>query len=393
MNTIFTKKYSGKIKRLLSEGQFSPSELPEVFLDTEKTTNIKTDNLEVEYPAKVFNIINKKDSVEVTSNTLALRITDKIIDGKPFFKKLLKKPNPEDLNKLTVEYVLLEDIVYLNTDKTYLKLGDNLYTVVPVIGLDVWNKNSNVNIRKLKDRFKITIKTSDKLIIELINTSILSPTIYNNWLIFTDCVHQFNNKNFSYLYSHSFEYFTKTELHEKTSQLLLRDIPIGDITVDDISDRYFKVSYTTYRSNLMVNNTTDTSLYLNIVFDKDVPNLVSSQKSSKTDLLTITKSKTIIKEIVENSYLLTPLYRSKPEAIYFVWESSSKYAKSSNVPLGCERVILDFKKLVARQSPTISVHEQPLLENLYDPTTTYNTTIYNGNSNVDKLLDLLQKVT
>lgn len=393
MNTIFSKKYSGKIKRMISEGQACPSSLPELYIKKSKNIKIDESNTEGLYPAKIFNIVNKKDTVEITTNTLGILITDKVFNDVVYFKKLNKLPkNLESLKQISNEFYVDGETVYLNTDQTYIQLDNEIYTVIPVLGLQLWDKDPTISIRRLKDRFKITVKTKKTLQIQLSSPSILTPTIHNQWVTFSDCVHTFGTDSFLYLYTHSFEYYDKIEIHDKTLKINLRDIPIGDVVIEDFMESYYKVSYRTFRSNMQLNNELGTDLYINITVDKNLVTLTAQQFTEKMDyLIKVSKEKTKIDEAVINPYLLTPLYKSKPEVFYFTWDTVSKYSTSLNTPLGCERIQLDLSKLLSRKVNTVELDDRVIQENnYYTSNSEINTSEYSGNkTQLDELLSIL----
>lgn len=393
MNTIFSKKYSGKIKRMISEGQACPSSLPELYIKKSMNTQIDESNIEGLYPAKIFNIVTKKDTVEITTNTLGILITDKVFNNVVYFKKLNKLPkNTEILKQLNIEFYVDDETVYLNTEQTYVQLDKEIYTVVPVIGLQLWNKPQTVNIRRLKDRFKITVKTKNELQIQLSSPSILTPNIHNQWVTFSDCVHTFGTDSFLYLYTHSFEYYDKIEIHDKTLSINLRDIPVGDVVIEDFMGSYHKVSYKTFRSNMQLNNELGKDLFISLKIDKNLVMLISQQSAKNTDyLIRIYKERTKIEEATINPYLLTPLYKSRPEVFYFTWDTVSKYSTSMNTPLGCERVQLDLSKLLSREVNTLELDNKVIQENnYYSSITELNTSVYSGTkTQLDALLAIL----
>ena len=81
----FTKTYKGTIKRKISEGVITPTTLPEIYL---KTTNAKVEISSgvLSYPSKIFNIVKSKGKTEITSNTLAIKLTTTEINSKPYYK-------------------------------------------------------------------------------------------------------------------------------------------------------------------------------------------------------------------------------------------------------------------------------------------------------------------
>lgn len=401
MSIVFTKTYSGKIKRAISEGQICPSTLPELYINKEQTTEIDSHNSEDLYPSKVFNIVSKKQSVEITTNTLNILVSDVVIDGVIYYFYL--DSIPTNLNVLAeYDYEIVNDKVYLNTDEKYLQDNENIYTVYKVYSLDIYNLSSNVSIRKLKDRFKITIKTNNPSLIniDVKSNSIFSPTIYNNWLIFHDCIYKIDNSTSS-LFTHSFELYDKVEIHQKNVNVLLRDIPVNEVSIEHINDKYNKIIYKTFRSNLMINTELGQESF--VYATKSQYSELEVCNYPKTDLnifpiFSIIKDKTRIKELNLNPYLNTNVYEGAGEKIYFIIEDitdstfiTKKYNRSKDVPLGTERVLLSMYALINRRSiQTNSISGPTSINDVLDDYRDdfYNTTTYTG-SNSTKLSELL----
>lgn len=390
MSIIFTKTYSGSIKREISEGQFSPSPLPEYYVEQEKTKSIRTNNIEALFPSKIFNVVSKQKSVEITSNTLNIEITDVIIDGVPYTKKL--NTIPSDLTKVKEDFKVLNGICYINTSKTYIQVNSDMYVVEPVIGLSSFNRTSNVAIKRLKDCFKITIKTNNptNIHIKLNAPSIFSPSLINNWLIYHDCIYRISKPTFSYLSSHTFEYYDKEEIHELSNNIVLRDIPVGPITTETI-DRFIKVSYKTYRTNLMINTSLSENLFIAVEEEGNSSLEVRTQLSllTKYFINSIHTNKTEFIKIQENPYKASKAYEGRGESILFVWDLESKYTRSHNVPIGCERVLLSLNKIFKKEKKTIVTSSYPIYDSVSLQTSdTYTTIPYNG-SNLNQLNKLL----
>lgn len=358
MSTIFIKKYSGRIKRKISEGQLSPSELPEIYVKKQRDIQVDTKNIENLYPAKIFNIISKNTSTEITSNTLGLRLTHVVKNSKPLFKKLFK--TPVDLDKLDLDYLEYNGEIFLNTDKDYLTIGDEIITVLPALSLDPWQKNPLVSVRRLRDRFKINIKVAN-VVVELLSESLLEPVVKNDWLIFKDFLLNVEGKYY-YVYSHSFEYYKKREVLTRDSNIVLKDQPIGNITVTHVNDKYTLVEYDTFRSNLFINAEMSGSLYIGLKIIDETPIFEVSQKQPAKYLFKVNKKDTEIEDFKMNPYSTTPLYNAKPENFYFVWDVKGKYNRAEDVPIGCERVLLSKDKILNRFKPTFKVNNETMYE-------------------------------
>ena len=392
---IFNKTYSGKIKRAISEGLISPSALPEAYIKKESNTTIDTENIESKFPARIFNIVSKNKSVEITTNTLGIKITD-IVDesGTPYYSYLTKEiKTPRVLSKL--DTYARNGITYINTTKDYIQDGDELIFIKDVYSLNLWERSDKIAIRRLKDRFKITVKTTnpDNLIIDLKVKSIFTPSIRNNWMSFYDCIYNTVNNTPAYLYTHSFEYYDKVEIHENTENISLRDIPISEISIQLVDENYKKISYKTYRSNLYVNLELLSNSYINVTRENEQSNIVVSKESSEVDisLFRVLRDETVLQELDLNPYLGSNLYKGRAERLFFVWETATKYTQDFNVPFGCERIELDFNKVLNRKKETLRVNNVIITE---DNTTlrnnnNFNTSQYLGKTDLNKLLTFI----
>lgn len=396
MSIVFTKKYSGKIKRAISEGQICPSTLPEYFIEKESSIRVESNNNKLIFPTKIMNVIKKDRSVEITTNTLGLDITDVVVNGKPYYKKLSVLAS--DVKVLSgYDYMLLDNTYYINTTEDYIVDGENLIYIQDVISINLWDRSEKVSIRRLKDRFKITVKTQNpsELKISLKTDSIFSPTYHNNWLTFYDCTFRNSSNKDVFLYTQSFEYYDKTEIHEKINTPKLKDKVISNILVESIDDNYYKISYKTYRSNLCINTDLLTSAYiilkeLHSQYVLEVEQ-VEPQETNNT-ITKISRLPTEIKKVEINPYLEIPRYKGRSERMYFVWETNSKYATSFNTPLGCERVVLDINKLITNKTENIISSGGSIIKenNKRSSNTIYQTTPYTGSNNLTTLLDYLK---
>lgn len=394
MAILFSKTYSGKIKRTISEGLISPSALPEVYLKKQKEVKIETDLVESRYPARIFNIVPKQKSVEITTNTLGISLTNIINPaGKAYFKFIASHVKDKRV-LIDLDTYEINGMVYVNTDLDYIKDGDNLILIKDIFSLNLWDRSPDISIRRLKDRFKITVKTSqpNELTINLKVKSIFTPSIRNNWMSFYDCVYNTNDNTASYLYTHSFEYYDKVEIHEKTESILLRDQPISDILVEEINNTYNKVSYKTYRSNLYINLelVDNDKVYLDFLDNQSNIYLTNSTSlvEGVTELFTIKKQPTVLEDIRINPYIGTNLYKGRPEQLFFVWETDSKYARHLNVPIGCERIELDLTEAIKRELKTFKTTGELIKENNIPVTNrVINVTNYIGKTDLNGLLE------
>lgn len=347
----FTKTYKGTIKRKISEGVITPTTLPEIYL---KTTNAKVEISSgvLSYPSKIFNIVKSKGKTEITSNTLAIKLTTTEINSKPYYKFIENLPI-EYYNQLLVnkhDVVIKEDMVYINTDLSYIQIGQDIYKISNTISINLWERTDNLTVRRLKDRFKITIKHEEEIYIDLLGTSIFHPTIQNNNLYYYDCV--FNSSHF--LYTHSFETYTKEEVHHYSNEYILKDIPISSISIINITDSYVKIVYDTFRSNLFftLNSIEPSTIIIDYIDMKPELKKVANTDSNVQGILEYRPTNNInIEELQINPFMNVKRFNSRPEGIVFVWEGYEdiKYSRPQDIPFGTERVKLKLKDVMEKE--------------------------------------------
>lgn len=349
---VFTKKYTGSIKRKISEGHIVPSVLPELYIETEKETKSTITNTR-KYSSKIFNIGEKNSHVEITTNTLKLKVTTTVIDGVPYFKKLVG--DVSKIKETPKECVDYGGQYFTNTDKDYIQIGNQVFLVQSLYRLSTYTQSPNVLVRRLKDRFKITIKNTniEQVLVELENEDLLEPKVTRTYTLLPEVV-LLHDDQYRYLIAHTFEDYIKQELHSKSEDIVLRDVPIDVITVEDYLDNYYLVKYKTFRSNLFVEHNKELSTHVELEpFTDKLLNIKMTSKPTVNTFLSITSKPTSLKKFETNPYMYTPLLDLNPKGYYFLWETESKYATASNTPLGCERVLLDKEKLLNKVTDSI----------------------------------------
>ena len=360
----FTKTYSGIIKRKISEGTITPSSLPEVYLKTSSNEIEISSEIEA-YPAKIFNIVRNKNKTEITTNTLGLNITDKVFNNKPYFKII--EDYDLDINLLnSYDTYVDKNITYINTDVTYIQLGQKIFRIKDVVSLNLWDRSEKVTVRRLKDRFKLTIRHEEDFIINLKSTSIFQPSIHNNNLHYYDCV--FNNSDF--LYTHSFETYKKEEIHfYSDNSYILKDIPVSPVIVSKLNDKYVKIVYNTFRSNLFFSLNLTEPAHILVEYIEGLPELkrISASTNSPTGktILTYKPSYNVnIDKLQINPYMNIKRFKSRPEGVVFVWKGYEdfKYSRCNDIPFGTERVILDLKKVMAKEIVAFSVGTKKVIQ-------------------------------
>lgn len=356
MGTIFSKTYSGEIKRVLTEGQICPSVMPDMYIETEQTRNIDTSKIDDVYTSKIYNIVLNKSSVEVTTNTLGILLTDVTVNNIDYYYYIESEDDIlQYLQTKDALTVYKDGVYYLNTNLDYISLNSKVYKVNKVIPNDIWNRSDLIKIRRLKDRFKITVSTKNpsNLKIKFISNSALSPLIHRGSAFFYDFIGiNPTTGEKILLLNTTFNIYSKVEIHEKIDHMILKEFSISDVTIEDISSMpgYCFVKYNTFRSNNTVDISSNKELYISLNTSDTLTELsVSTDFNDKfSSLITINKTNSTIKSITMNPYISTKLYKNKPEAILFVWGINKKYEKSFDVPLGCERFKLNLTNLRKR---------------------------------------------
>lgn len=347
----FTKTYKGTIKRKISEGVITPTTLPEIYL---KTTNAKVEISSgvLSYPSKIFNIVKSKGKTEITSNTLAIKLTTTEINSKPYYK-FIENLSIEYYSKMIVskhDVAIKEDKIYINTDLSYIQIDQEIYKISNTISINLWERTDNITVRRLKDRFKITIKHEEEIHIDLLGTSIFHPTIQNNNLYYYDCV--FNASQF--LYTHSFETYTKEEVHHYSNEYILKDIPISSVSITNITDSYVKIVYDTFRSNLFftLNSIEPSTIIIEYIDMKPELKKIASTDNSTQGILEYRPINNInIEELQINPFMNVKRFNSRPEGIVFVWDGHEnlKYSRPQDIPFGTERVKLKLRDVMDKE--------------------------------------------
>ena len=358
----FTKTYTGLIKRKTSEGVIVPTTLPELYL---KTSNNKVEihNNTDAYPSKVFNIVQMKDKIEVTSNTLGLKFTNIYNNNIPYYREIMGYDGDMSL-LVNIDTYIVDNKIYTNIEDPYIQIENNLYIVQDIISINIWNRHPDVTVRKLKDRFKITIKNIPNINIDLISSSIFHPNIYMSNIYYYDCI--FNTTD--YLSTHSFEHYTKEEVHYKSStKYSLKDIPIDSILIENISEDYVKIKYKTFRSNLFFTLNTFEPACLSLVYIDNIPEIIKSSfdtDESKKLLVYRPTDNLKIENFELNPYMNIKRFKSRPEGIVFVWKGfeNNKYSRPQDISFGVERVVIELNRIVNSEIEVFKINGNSVIQ-------------------------------
>lgn len=387
--SIFKKVYSGKIKRAISEGQLVPSETPEFYIEKEQEQIIEYVNNTNLYPTKVYNVVEKSSYIEVTTNTLNVQFTDVFQGETPLYFKI--QNIPEEALPSNTLYKVVGDYTYLNLEVPYIQYESQLFLVEKAFNTDIWANDSKVKIRRLKDRFKLTFRTSSKFSIKLPSKSLFTPQIYKNWIKLTDCFFPGPFNKVHLLSSHSYEFYDKEELHLDGTKIILKDMPITDIFTQKVGS-FVKVSYKTCRTNLHSSTDLGSHLYYSLKEEDNSYNLKKDLSSFVgIPLFKVINNPTKIKNFVQNPYMFSPLYKIKPENLYLIWDKLGKYSEDSNVPLGCTKFTMSLKRYLERTTQTFkgsSAIYSPFLEVVSGIADEFQTIDYQGSTRLDVLKNI-----
>lgn len=359
MSTIFSKTYSGKIKRVISEGQICPSTLPEYLI--EKDIEHK-DSVNYNYPSLIYNVEKSDSYVTVTTNTLAIKLTDKVYQDKPYYKMVLNFPNVQDIPE---NCVWIDGILCTNLEDRYIEHNNNLYSIVDIYNTRYFLSSDNISIKRLADKFKITIKNinTESFNLELKHAHVFVPDRYGNILYFYDCFIKHEGKTIG-IFSNNFEKYKKVDMFFNTTNISLRDIPIGIIEKQVLGD-YIKVTYDCYKTNLSVIVGEES---VEVYFDTTLNKL--SLTPSTISIYKVVKPLTKFISIETNPYTKLDKFKGLGEKTIFCFDSKNKYEVDKDIPLGMKRLIVDFKKLITSEKIDIISNDKkyyytspPSLEN------------------------------
>lgn len=379
---IFNKTYSVPVHRKIAQGTLIPTDInrADIFIEASGSLYPKITNINsVDYQSTIYNIRRERNLI-ITSNTLNLSITDKYIEGIPLYNKVKYDTNFEYtlitdylLNKYgTNSYLVEDDLIYFN-DPSHFLVIDSLtkpITDAYYIG-NSFSKLPTTKIERLKDRLKITLEVENpqNFSIKLNFKTIFEPILHQNWIEIPECVFKDINNNYIHVYNHTFESIEKTEI-QKTHILNLQGLkdPLYGtekvFNTEPLNDKYTKIIYNTYRTNLLFNINLNDSLYfyldLNYI-DKTNPFIFSPtpllsnrylfmfQISNKIDTSSVS--------LIANPYTKTEIYEAKGEVYSLIIdsnESQTKYANEDNILLGNTKFLLNLERLIHNKTVYLS---------------------------------------
>lgn len=273
---MFTKEYTIKVHRKVASANIIKTEpkdstfyLSNKGVDRKLVVNESLENI-------IYSIDRKPNSLVIYSNTLNILVTQFEKDGTPLFRlnAFPDKGSYEEFVKDIDTYEIIEEdgeyAVIHNEDKPNSTYFYNITNPIE-------RSNKGIKVRKLTNRFKITISNinSEKAVVQLRSKSLFEPILHKNYVEIPESIIYINNIQY-YLYNHSFNILDKEEIKDDNSP---KDPVVGFTEEYHLQDNYNVVKYTSWRSNLLfdIKIETDLHFYLN------------TASTNKTDLIYCTK--------------------------------------------------------------------------------------------------------
>jgi len=362
---MIIKKYNIPIYRELATAEVVKDAPQNSFFNLEIKKEEKI-TVNESFETKIYNIERKENQLIIYSNTLNIKVTDVFTDsGIPLYHYREFYINNEDdienqeaiIDDMISEYIegIAEYkidktdgfVLYFNKEEDLLKLrSEYLYN----IGNPV-TRTPNVKVRKLKDRFKITIKNIKGLLarVDLGSKYVFEPVVYKNFKEIPEAIVTINNNQY-YLYNSSFNVLNKTEYNENSYEV--KD-PV--IAFSGFESNWF--FYDSWRSNLLFDEKLKTKYYYYLKLNS--PNatdlvLQSLYKEDNSNLLFMFSSDY---SIIENEVTINPFTEieiKKPlgENFSLVYEDSvyDKYNSYNDIKFGTEKLNLDFDSVYRDRS-------------------------------------------
>lgn len=331
------------------------------------------------YPATIHNIKKTKTTLVLTTNTLAIQLTNVYKDNIPLYYRIDISDFVVNLNlieineKLSIalgsEYLYASGIVYHNSDSVYINVFNTNIVNLPVMDLSTSLQDSNLVFKYLKDRIRVTIKTNlaDTYAIRLkydhvFGVDCLGTTSLRLQPFYYDRV--FNNLR------HSYKVTTVTELKAiYEDETTLKRFPITQPVSQTINPTTKTYTYTTLIDNLTLPSSEDIFIY----YRKNPSPLLNIQRQvilsptelSDSDLIYIGKTILTIKNVVMtlNRYKDTSVY---PVDMSKVVASSNvrRYSNYKQIALGKNNFVYSLQEYTYRRDRYLSVDNVMIYQQL-----------------------------
>lgn len=375
---MFIKTYNVPIHRKVATSELIKTTVSDSFFNL----NVKKEKdsvVNTTYETIIHNIETHNNVVNIYSNTLNIKITDKVIDNIPLYKKLTL--SIEDMYVFVAE--LKEPYLLNNTEEESTIYFNNINNILDTRIEYYYNignpltRTSNIKVRKLKNRFKITVEGLSESTMSIILGSpyLFTPIVYNNHIEFYESLLTIGSTQ-HYLYNHSFDSISKGELSDSISSL--KD-PVIKVLTSTVSEAIVEPLYTyeSWRSNLLFDEKLRTNLYyyLNINPTEKTDNIIQSyEKLENTDYILIYSS--VLRDFeysfTENPYLDTEIKDALGENFTLVFkEDLQRYSQYNDIKIGTERLVLDFEKILKNKTLYLKTAKYDLFQ--YDIISPYTT--------------------
>lgn len=342
-------------------------------LDVVKNERVVEVNEDLE--SIIYNVDRNRDQLVIYSNTLNLNITDKFFNTTPLYEKVVFSEEEEALSfvKEFKEYLIEKNIesftVYFNSIKDDFVIGKEfLYNIGNPL-----NRSPDIKVRKLKNRFKITVRNINSEIANIVvkNRYLFSPNIHRNFLEFNECIVTLGTNQY-YIYNNSFNLLEKVEINVEQPK-----DPVIEYIDSFVLKDYQGYEYTSWRSNLLFEQKipTDFYYYLKLSYDNKTDLILQSvSKIDDPSLLFLCSSKVSPKtyKLNINPYLETEVITPVGEnfSVVFDYMQDNKYNTYNNIKFGTERLLVDFGRFIKNTTNYVSTDYKDIYQenNLSLPT-------------------------
>lgn len=364
---MINKKYNIPVHREIASSELIKTDIIDSHFKLDVVKNDRLIEINEDLEAIIYNIDRVKDQLVIYSNTLNLKITDKFFNTIPLYEKVVFNDEVDylvfvkDLKEYIVEKTSEDFTVYFNSVSSDFVIGKQvLYNIGNPL-----NRSDNIKVRKLKNRFKITIKNINSEIASILLGSkyLFSPNIYKNFIEFNDSIFTIGTTQY-YVYNNSFNLLDKIEVKVDNPK---------DPIIDYINHYYLKeypiYEYTTWRSNLLFDQKipTDFYYYLKLLPENKTDLIVQSySKLDDTSLLFLFSSKISNKDykLTINPYLETDILTPIGENFSLIFDENKnkKYNHYNDIKFGTERLVLDLENLIKNKMNYISTSDKDIYQ-------------------------------
>ena len=375
MNKTYTLPIYKKIG-----GSYAKAALPynsNLHLDTKSIYELQySESLSQDYPSHIFNIKKTPASLSITTNTLAIQATNKYSKDtlKPLYYKLvlsgvntysIKELTEELYLKLGTDFLLESGSVYHNKSDSFITIFNNTLLSIPVLDFSTVVHDTNLTIKYLKDKIKLTYKTTNAVdyTLRLKYPHIFGIDIHNTSM----CFQPFYAKDSFKHLRHTYKEVEVVEVKLLTDVLynfkrVVRTQPIITANLEGI----YKCEYTALLDNLTYNVMEDSFIYFNkaaTVQDKIV--ITPLQGAVSSDYIYIGQvKKTVVKnELTLNNYKVHTLVNRDMNKL-LCSSNTHKNTDHSEVGIGKSNYVYSLQDYVYKRDKYLSVNGLMIFQEL-----------------------------